>query len=332
MVDLKALRLSQSSDLQRIINAALSPNSNLAAFRRPLKTLNHNSKMLLRLSTNQTTDNDNNNNSDQPVHFELNELMNHLLRCANEMKDRGSECARYLTEQALVLFDDHHHHHHHHLNIDLNDIFSTEFAGRDSSRLNSTADFRRYQNLYFQAILENLLSSREHVSTLLENGLLVLLHRLRELFPEKSVQNWISACLSAISVYEDLARQHFYHSGWIGVLADWLQAADADLRLSLEAAKTLHNLAFSPAVKLHRSLYILHPIHQTQPNTTSTTSPQADFDIIFIHGLQGGVFKTWRQADSAKRVSSSSDQPYSECWPKSWLPLDFPNCRVLAGN
>ncbi|KAH9390220.1 Serine active site containing protein 1 [Tyrophagus putrescentiae] len=335
--DLKALRLSQSSNLEAIISAALQPEASPAAFRRPLKTiLTEDNKMLLRLPDISDNDhhhqhqNNNNNDSDnqntdhptQLVSFELDELMNHLLRTAHEMKDRGSECARLLTAQALVLFDDHHHHHHnYHHNIDLNDIFNSSSQRPKSSLV----DFRRYQNLYFQAILENLLSSREHVARLLENGLLLLLHRLRELFPERPVANWISACLSAISVHEDLARRHLAQAGWIGVLVGWLQQTGAkdDLRLNLEAAKTLHNLAFSPAVTLSRSLYILHPIHHPPShhhhlllNNTSSSQPsppplpQPKFDIIFIHGLQGGVFKTWRQADAARKAAAG--EPYSD--------------------
>ena len=360
--DLKALRLSQSSNLEAIISAALQPEASPAAFRRPLKTiLTEDNKMLLRLPdisdndhhphqhqniNNNDSDNQNTDHPTQLVSFELDELMNHLLRTAHEMKDRGSECARLLTAQALVLFDDHHHHHHnYHHNIDLNDIFNSSSQRPKSSLV----DFRRYQNLYFQAILENLLSSREHVARLLENGLLLLLHRLRELFPERPVANWISACLSAISVHEDLARRHLAQAGWIGVLVGWLQQTGAkdDLRLNLEAAKTLHNLAFSPAVTLSRSLYILHPIHHSPShhhhlllNNTSSSSPQPPppppplpqpkFDIIFIHGLQGGVFKTWRQADAARKAAAG--EPYSECWPQSWLPADFPQCRILAVN
>src|SRR5699024_10151959 len=56
-----------------------------------------------------------------------------------------------------------------------------------------------------------------------------------------------------------------------------------------------------------------------------TASPT--FDIVLVHGLQGGVFKTWRQSDVRKQTTD-----YTDCWPKSWLASDFPDSRILAVN
>ena len=82
----------------------------------------------------------------------------------------------------------------------------------------------------------------------------------------------------------------------------------------------MHNI--SRRETLHQSMYILHPLH-----STSNTPPRLDFDIVLIHGLLGSVFKTWRQSDVMK-----TSRDYTECWPKSWLPADFGNCRILAVN
>lgn len=189
----------------------------------------------------------------------------------------------------------------------MNDIFSIDYGSKK-------VDLKRYKDLYFQTILENLLSSKEHVLCLLENGLLVLLHRLRELFDDRKVGGWssptyICRCLSAISVHDE-AHLHLFHTGWIGILVNWLNSSD--LQLSLEAAKTLHNLTSKQ--KLNRSLYILHPIHKSDSNSAPPEF-ESDFDIIFIHGLQGNVFKTWRQSGTCNNTFD-----YTACWPKSWLP------------
>lgn len=84
-------------------------------------------------------------------------------------------------------------------------------------------------------------------------------------------------------------------------------------------------------------------------------------DIVFVHGLLGSVFKTWRQHDSqnvsrlaklesmlepkVSPVRSSAckiavdpssprakemQQHYTKSWPKSWLSKDLPNTRILA--
>lgn len=43
-------------------------------------------------------------------------------------------------------------------------------------------------------------------------------------------------------------------------------------------------------VKYPRRIYLLHPLHKTRTN--------AKLDVVFLHGLLGGVFVTWRQRDS----------------------------------
>lgn len=278
--DLEALKLSQRCTLIESVHLALKGNVNDNSFRSPLNT----NKLLVRIE-------------DKSHLFELDELLIHLLKCTLSV-GKQSECARYLTEQTLILFE-------------RNGIFSPDYDKLDNYHI------KRYQGLYFQAILENLISSKENVIQLLDNGILILLHKLRELFPDKQVQNWISICISALSIYDE-THSHLFHSGWIGILSQWLNSHD--LRLNLEAAKVLHNIANKE--KFHQSLYLLHPI-----NSTTNSSPKIEFDLIFVHGLQGGVFKTWRQSDSMKNSSN-----YTDCWPKTWIPLDFDNCRILAVN
>lgn len=41
-------------------------------------------------------------------------------------------------------------------------------------------------------------------------------------------------------------------------------------------------------------------------------------DVLFVHGLLGAAFKTWRQQDRDKPMNESISQEddYTECWPK----------------
>ena len=48
-------------------------------------------------------------------------------------------------------------------------------------------------------------------------------------------------------------------------------------------------------------------------------------DVVFLHGLLGGLFYTWRQIDhdNSRGWDSNSDlvstQDYSYCWPRDWF-------------
>ena len=56
-------------------------------------------------------------------------------------------------------------------------------------------------------------------------------------------------------------------------------------------------------------------------------SLDSQLDVVFLHGLLGGLFYTWRQIDhdnsrgwgTADLISSPD---YSYCWPKDWFKED----------
>ncbi|XP_050293179.1 protein SERAC1 isoform X2 [Anthonomus grandis grandis] len=77
----------------------------------------------------------------------------------------------------------------------------------------------------------------------------------------------------------------FCKSGWIGVLSSWTK--HDDVRVSIPAARALANLDDDNDAQYPNNLYILHPITRTKRIQ--------DVDVIFVHGLLGGVFFTWRQ-------------------------------------
>lgn len=72
---------------------------------------------------------------------------------------------------------------------------------------------------------------------------------------------------------------------------------------------------------------------------TSDSSDSPLLDIIFIHGLRGGPFKSWRIADNKSSTTSKAglvehiDQEAGRegtCWPREWLSADFPYARLLT--
>ncbi|KQK23256.1 hypothetical protein BRADI_1g72280v3 [Brachypodium distachyon] len=61
-------------------------------------------------------------------------------------------------------------------------------------------------------------------------------------------------------------------------------------------------------------------------------------DVVFVHGLRGGPFNSWRIADDkssttkAGLVESIDEDAGKEgtCWPREWLSSDFPQARFLT--
>uniref|UniRef100_A0A0X3PL00 Protein SERAC1 n=1 Tax=Schistocephalus solidus TaxID=70667 RepID=A0A0X3PL00_SCHSO len=70
------------------------------------------------------------------------------------------------------------------------------------------------------------------------------------------------------------------------------------------------------------------------------SSPPAAVDVIFINGMLGSVFHTWRQHDlaggeselPASTVSAPLAGEKVKCWPRAWLSKEFPQARILGVN
>ncbi|XP_047715922.1 protein SERAC1 isoform X2 [Prionailurus viverrinus] len=92
------------------------------------------------------------------------------------------------------------------------------------------------------------------------------------------------------------------------------------------AARTLANLdRETMREKYQDGVYVLHPQYRT--------SQPIKADVLFIHGLMGAAFKTWRQQDNEQLLTEKileDDARYTTCWPKTWLARDCPALRIIS--
>ena len=167
-----------------------------------------------------------------------------------------------------------------------------------------------------QAILSHSTIS-DHCRILVNSFALPLFSKVVQSYPSNvKIKTLIGQVLSNICLHQDY-HQAVWKSGWVGILADWRQKTQ--LEISLPAEKCLANMdvefgshTFNPGI------YLLAPSDRIVKHKNSLSN--WGVDVVFVHGLWGGVFFTWRQKEKDGFDSGSPDGgPLSYCWPRDWL-------------
>uniref|UniRef100_A0A2M3ZG89 Protein SERAC1 n=1 Tax=Anopheles braziliensis TaxID=58242 RepID=A0A2M3ZG89_9DIPT len=137
---------------------------------------------------------------------------------------------------------------------------------------------------------------KENCRRIIESGGLLQLIEVEKLFQNDiDMKLLVSRVVANLSSFEGLGYE-FFASGWLHILARWKR--DVDMRIQVTADLTLENLdqddpnGFRYAPKV----YPLHPRGRQQAKPA--------VDVVFIHGLLGGVFVTWRQKDLKPQAAS----------------------------
>ena len=117
----------------------------------------------------------------------------------------------------------------------------------------------------------------------------------------------------------DANRAEIVKRNYLPLLMRWKGSPNATLQIVADRA--LANLdscsGFENGMKrLCDGIYVLHP--------NCRSRDEAVVDVVFIHGIQGSPFHTWRQGEGADKAL------FTNCWPKDWLPADYPNIRVIC--
>uniref|UniRef100_A0A8C0D633 Protein SERAC1 n=1 Tax=Balaenoptera musculus TaxID=9771 RepID=A0A8C0D633_BALMU len=163
-----------------------------------------------------------------------------------------------------------------------------------------------------------------HCDKIEANGGLQLLQKLYQLHKDcPNVQRNIMRILGNMALNEHL-HSTIVRSGWVSILVEAIKSHD--IMEASHAARTLANLDRETVQdKYQDGVYVLHPQYRT--------SQPIKADVLFIHGLMGAAFKTWRQQDSDENLTekvSEDESKYTTCWPKSWLARDCPALRIIS--
>ncbi|XP_031640508.1 protein SERAC1 isoform X2 [Contarinia nasturtii] len=137
--------------------------------------------------------------------------------------------------------------------------------------------------------LYHLTQDAKVAETLLKQGFLQTLMEVLKLFHADINLRFLLAKIVANFTVCHEYYDDFFGVGWVGVLSRWTR--NPDIRIQATAAKALANLDIddiSPS-EYRAKIYPLYPLIRSRQ--------KAQLDIIFIHGLLGGVFITWRQKD-----------------------------------
>ncbi|KAF7669589.1 hypothetical protein LDENG_00173850 [Lucifuga dentata] len=187
----------------------------------------------------------------------------------------------------------------------------------------STIPSEKVESFCLQALVQHS-KVQSHCDHIVSNGGLQLLQRVFQLRRDSlKIQRNIVRIIGNLALNENI-HQAIVQSGWVSVLAEMMQSPH--IMQASHAARALANLDRETVKEKYQDgVYILHP--QTRGNQPIKA------DVLFIHGILGAAFKTWRQKDRnivEEEEATGSKDDYTECWPKSWLAVDCPNLRVLS--
>ncbi|XP_037750992.1 protein SERAC1 isoform X3 [Chelonia mydas] len=163
-----------------------------------------------------------------------------------------------------------------------------------------------------------------HCDKIEANGGLQLLQRIYRLRNDSAkIQRNIIRIIGNMALDERL-HSSIVHAGWVSILAEAMKSPH--VIQSSHASRALANLDRETVQeKYPDGVYVLHPQYRS--------SQPIKADVLFIHGLLGAAFKTWRQQDINQPLdvkASEGEEIYSECWPKTWLASDCPSLRIVS--
>ena len=111
-----------------------------------------------------------------------------------------------------------------------------------------------------------------------------------------------------------------------------------DMFAKQKRADTLWRSLRETRLVLHDGIHLMCPLaehHEALAQRGSHANPAEggpEMDIVFIHGIRGGAFITWRQEQAFVRGGARGNVDHSVCWPAAWLAPLFPTARLITAE
>ncbi|XP_043919197.1 protein SERAC1 [Protopterus annectens] len=187
----------------------------------------------------------------------------------------------------------------------------------------SNVPLEKVESFCLQALVEHS-KVPSHCNKMVKNGSLQLLQKIYRLRRDsQKIQRNIVRIIGNLALHEHL-HPAIIQSGWISLLVEMMKSPH--IIQASHAARVFANMDRETVQEKYLDgVYVLHPQFRT--------SQPIKADVLFVHGLLGAAFKTWRQQDSdqsGNEGDSSEEEDYTECWPKTWLAADSPNLRIIS--
>lgn len=155
-----------------------------------------------------------------------------------------------------------------------------------------------------------------HRPVIVENRGLELLQVVAESYSDVKTIRFLSQILGNLALDEE-SHKAIITKGWIRHLRQWVNSKD--IVIKSHSSRALANLDRDGerGFVYGDGIFVLYPTKQLK-------CCKPEVDLVFIHGLGGSPFRTWRSGEN-----DIVGEIRTDCWPADWLPIDVPSCRII---
>ncbi|KAD6119040.1 hypothetical protein E3N88_10311 [Mikania micrantha] len=187
---------------------------------------------------------------------------------------------------------------------------------------------------------------RRHTARLLT--LLSVHPKVKKLIKDdKPLCFWLEECANGkLSGNNDLKTQSYARATLLNIFCDDDNSEDKNNRCSRYTEMIFlinpdmphweSQLGRPTSTNKENQIDVSDNINPNSDNRLESQSVDPTLDIIFVHGLRGGPFKTWRLSEYKPSKSGLVEKIDEEAgkegtfWPGEWLSADFPRARLFS--